>query len=71
MRTFKLILKGVLLYLTIFILLLFIGSADSLMANGILVISSIIVAGLVLLCKLTISWKDLQDITGDKMDESI
>ena len=62
----KLILKGVLLYSTVFSILLFIAGIDSICDNGYFTISACICAILCYLCYKTISSKDFKILTFDK-----
>ena len=62
----KLILKGVLLYSTVFSILLFIAGIDSIYDNGYFTISAYICAILCYLCYKTISNKDFKILTFDK-----
>ena len=62
----KLILKGILLYSTVFSILLFIAGIDSICDNGYFTISACICAILCYLCYKTISSKDFKTLTFDK-----
>lgn len=59
----KLILKGVLLWITAFAVMLFISGVDSLMDNGIFFQSLLVVVALVWICWGNISEEELEKIT--------
>lgn len=63
MNKFKLILKGVLLWITAFAVMLFISGVDSLMDNGIFFQSLLVVVALVWICWSNISEEELEKIT--------
>lgn len=66
MRRVKLICKGVLLYVTIFTVLIFIGGIDSIYTEGYLIHSMITVAILIFLCYRYISEEEFKLLIFDK-----
>lgn len=69
MNIIIIILKGILLYSTIIYWMIIISACDSLMNNSVtvLIIAFIIGVGLIFLCKITISEKDLQILSFNKL----
>ena len=63
MRKFKLIIKGIMLWITTFAVILFISGVDSLMDNGIFLQSLLVVIALVWICWGNISKEELEKIT--------
>lgn len=63
MRTFKLIIKGVLLYVTILVTLLYMMGIDSIYDNGYFFHGLILVLVLVGVCYKTINKKELEMLT--------
>lgn len=63
MRTFKLIIKGVLLYVTILVALLFVMSIDSLYVNGFFFHVLVLMLILISVCYKTISKEELEILT--------
>lgn len=66
MRTIKLIIKGVLFYITFLFSIFFFLGVDSIMDNGLFFIFCAIELILVLLCRIFISKRDLYKITLNK-----
>ena len=66
MKRFKLILKGVLLYVTAFVVILFIGGVDSIYDNGWFIQFIIICAALCYACYKLISEEELEILTFNK-----
>lgn len=66
MKTFKLIIKGVLLYVTILIILLYMCGIDSIYDQGYFLHSTVLVIMLLILCHKFISEKDLETLTLQK-----
>lgn len=62
----KLIIKGVLLYVTTFIVILWICGIDSIYDNGYFIYSIFIVIALVYTCYKTISMEEFEILTFDK-----
>lgn len=62
----KLILKGVLLYITTFAVILFIGGVDSIYDNGLFIQSIIVCAVLCYACYKFISEEELEILTFNK-----
>ena len=62
----KLILKGVLLYVTVFAVILFIEGVDSIYDNGLFIQSIIACAALCYACHRLISEKELKILTFNK-----
>lgn len=62
----KIILKGILLYSTVIITLLWLSGADSLLSTNLLIGSTLIVAALIIACYLLISKEELKVLTFDK-----
>jgi hypothetical protein len=69
MKTTITILKGVLLYVTLFFTLLFICGVDSIYDNGYFIHCIVILAVLFLLCYKYISVEDIEKITFTKIDD--
>lgn len=69
MKTLKHICQFILLITTIFLWVFFIGGADSLMENGILFLTMIIVAFATYLCHLCIKREDLETIFHTKIED--
>lgn len=63
MRTIKLIFKGLLLYVTTLITILFIMGADSIMEQGIFISWMLAVIALILLCYVLISKEEFDILT--------
>lgn len=63
MKRFKLILKGVLLWVTAFAVMLFISGADSIYDNGYFIQSLIAIAVMCYACYKLISEEELEKIT--------
>lgn len=66
MKRFKLILKGVLLWVTAFVVMLFILGVDSIYDNGYFIHSIIVCAVLCYTCYKLISEKELEVLTLSK-----
>lgn len=66
MRTFKLIIKGVLLYITILVTLLYMMGIDSIYDNGYFFHGLILVLILIGVCYKTISKEELEILTLNK-----
>lgn len=58
MKTLKLIIKGILLYSTMLLTVLYIAGIDSIVDNGFFLIATAILASLIYICYKTISEKD-------------
>lgn len=71
MKAIKRICQLMLLTITIFLWILFIGGADSLMENGILFLTMIIVAFATYLCHLCIKKEDIEEIFHTKLDDNV
>ena len=67
MKTFKLILKGILFYTTVVAFLLFICSVDSLYNEGYFFRATFIVAILGFACELSISEEEVNILTGNML----
>lgn len=67
MKTFKLILKGILFYTTVVAFLLFICSVDSLYNEGYFFHAAFIVAILGFACELSISEEEVNTLTGNML----
>lgn len=66
MRTFKLIIKGVLLYVTILVTLLYMMGIDSIYDNGYFIHGLILVLILIGVCYKTINKEELEILTLNK-----
>lgn len=66
MKTFKLIIKGVLLYVTTLVTLLYMMGIDSIYDNGYFIHGLILVAILIGVCYKTISKEELEILTFNK-----
>lgn len=66
MKTFKLIIKGVLLYVTILVILLYMCGIDSIYDNGYFFHGLILIAILIGVCYKTISKEELEILTLNK-----
>lgn len=66
MRTIKLIIKGVLFYITLLFSIFFFLGVDSIMDNGLFFTFCAVELILVLLCRIFISKRDLYKITLSK-----
>lgn len=66
MKTIKLIIKGVLFYITLFFSIFFFLGVDSIYDNGLFFIFCAVELILVLLCRIFISKRDLYIITFSK-----
>lgn len=66
MKTFKYILKGILFYITFFLVLLFISAIDSLTETGNLFISLLFIIALIAINIKVISKEDFKVITFNK-----
>lgn len=69
MKTVKHICQVIVLLVTIFLWILFIGGADSLMENGILFLAMIIVAFATLVCNHFIKKEDIEQIFHIKKED--
>ena len=63
MRTFKLIIKGVLLYVTTLVTIIFMMGINSIYDNGYFFYSVMLVAALIFVCYKTISKEELEILT--------
>ena len=63
MRTFKLIIKGVLLYVTTLVTLIFMIGINSIYDQGYFFYSVMLVAALIFVCYKTISKEELESLT--------
>lgn len=63
MRTFKLIIKGMLLYITILVTIIFMMGIDSIYDKGYFFYGVIIVAALIFVCYKTINKEELEMLT--------
>ena len=63
MRTFKLIIKGVLLYVTTLVTLIFMIGINSIYDQGYFSYGVMLVAALIFVCYKTISKKELESLT--------
>ena len=63
MRTFKLIIKGMLLYITILVTLIFMMGIDSIYDQGYFFHGLILVAALIFVCYKVINKKELEILT--------
>ena len=66
MKTFKLIIKGVLLYVTTLVTLLYMMGIDSIYNNGYFIHGLIFVVALVFVCYKTINKEELEILTFNK-----
>ena len=66
MRTFKLIIKGVLLYVTTLVVLLYMSGIDSIYDQGYFFHGAIIIAILIGVCYKTINKEELEILTFNK-----
>ena len=66
MKTFKLIIKGMLLYITILVTIIFMMGIDSIYDNGYFFHSIMIVSALIFVCYKTINKKELEMLTLHK-----
>lgn len=66
MKTAKLILKGILLYTTIIVSLLYICGIDSICENGHFFLSTSIIALLIYVCSKTITEEEAYILSGSK-----
>lgn len=65
MKTFKLILKGVLLYVTVLAVMIFVGGIDSLVETPMKMLLWILVTViLIAICRRTISIRELYKLSG-------
>lgn len=70
MKTIKLILKGILLYTTVIVIMLFICGVDSIYDAGLFHWSVGIILGLIYLCWVTLTEEDIDKLTfTKKVDE--
>ena len=63
MRTFKLIIKGMLLYMTTLVIMMFIIGIDSIYDQGYFSYGVMLVAALIFVCYKTISKEELEILT--------
>lgn len=63
------ILKGLLLYTTIIAIVLYICAVESLLINGYLLISTLIVIGLIYSCKKTLTKQDINTLTFNQDED--
>ena len=63
MRTFKLIIKGVLLYVTTLVTIIFMMGINSIYDNGYFFYSVMLVAALIFVCYKTINKEELEMLT--------
>lgn len=66
MRTFKLIIKGMLLYMTTLVIMLFIVGIDSIYDQGYFVYGIMLIAVLIFMCYKTINKEELEMLTISK-----
>lgn len=71
MKTIKRICQVILLLATIFLWIIFIGGADSLMENGILLVVLAFVLFVTLVCHLFIKKEDIEEIFHSKLDDNV
>lgn len=71
MKTIKLILKGLLLYVTVFIFALFVSGIDSIVEQGYTLAWLLVLIVLILLCWVLISKEDYDIITLEKWFKSL
>ena len=67
MNTYKLILKGILLYTTIIFTALFVCGVDSIKNIDIIFLDVCIIAGLIYACYMTISKEEADILSGNKL----
>ena len=67
MNTIKLILKGILLYTTIIVAMLYVCGVDSIYDNGYFLPATGIVALLIYICYKTITEKEADILSGNKL----
>ena len=67
MKTIKLILKGILLYTTIILAILYICGVDSIYDNGYFLLATGIVALLIYICYKTITEEEANILSGNKL----
>lgn len=73
-KTIKLVLKGILLYITIIVCMLSAMGIDSIYENGYFIIDIVICAGLIYTCYKTINKEEIDTLTlnkylGEKLEE--
>ena len=66
MKRFRLILKGVLLWVTAFVVVLFVSGIDSIYDNGYFIHSIIVCAALCYICYKLISKEEIETLTLSK-----
>ena len=66
MRTFKLIIKGVLLYVTTLVVLLYMSDIDSIYDQGYFFYGIMLIAVLIFMCYKTINKEELEMLTISK-----
>lgn len=66
MRTFKLIIKGMLLYMTTLVIMIFIMGIDSIYDQGYFFYGIILIAVLIFMCYKTINKEELEVLTISK-----
>lgn len=71
MKTIKRICQFILLVTTILLWVFLIGGADSLMENGILFLTMIIVLFATYLCHLCIRKEDIEEMLHTKLDDNV
>lgn len=67
MKTIKLILKGILLYTTIMVIILYVCGVESLYDNGYFFITTSIIVVLVYACCKTITQEEINILSGNKL----
>ena len=67
MKTIKLIIKGVLLYVTFLLSFFFLAGVDSIYDNGYFIRFIIVIIALCYICYKTISKEELKILTMDKL----
>lgn len=67
MKTIKLILKGILLYTTMILAMLYICGVDSIYDNGYFLLATGIVALLIYICYKTITEEEADILSGNKL----
>lgn len=70
MKTFKMILKGILLYTTMLSLLLTLGALESIIINHYIVRTTVLNCCLLIACYKTISFKEFYILTGNTLFKS-
>lgn len=70
MKTIKRICQLILLAITIFLWIFFVGGADSLMESGLLFEAFALVAFATLVCHLFIKKEDIEEIFHTKLDDN-